>query len=51
MRRLGDPKASVALDVCADLFGEDLDGVAANLDAAIRSAAAPLRPGVTQTTI
>ena len=31
------------LDVYADLFDEDLDNVAANLDAAIRSAAYPLR--------
>lgn len=31
-------KASMTLDVYADLFDEDLDSVAANLDAAIRSA-------------
>ena len=41
---LGHAKASMTLDVYADLFDEDLDDVAANLDAAIRSAAAPLRP-------
>jgi hypothetical protein len=34
----------MTLDVYADLFDEDLDGVAANLDAGIRSAAYPLRP-------
>ena len=43
-RMLGHAKASMTLDVYADLFDEDLDSVAANLDAAIRSAAAPLRP-------
>jgi integrase len=43
-RMLGHAKASMTLDVYADLFDEDLDDVAANLDAAIRSAAAPLRP-------
>jgi integrase len=43
-RMLGHAKASMTLDVYADLFDEDLDNVAANLDAAIRSAAAPLRP-------
>ena len=32
----------MTLDVYADLFDEDLDNVAANLDAAIRSAAHPL---------
>ena len=32
-----------ALDVYVDLFDEDLDSVAANLDAAIKSAAYPLR--------
>jgi hypothetical protein len=36
-------KASMTLDVYADLFDEDPDIVAANLDAAIRSAAYPLR--------
>jgi integrase len=44
-RMLGHAKASMTLDVYADLFDEYLDDVAANLDAAIRSAAAPLRPG------
>jgi integrase len=43
-RMLGHAKASMTLDVYADLFDEDLDDVAANLDAAIRAAAAPLRP-------
>lgn len=43
-RMLGHARASMTLDVYADLFDEDLDGVAAKLDAAIRSAAAPLRP-------
>ena len=42
-RMLGHAKASMTLDVYADLFDEDLDNVAANLDAAIRSAAYPLR--------
>ncbi|HXA90205.1 MAG TPA: hypothetical protein VNW96_16885 [Mycobacterium sp.] len=36
----------MTLDVYADLFDEDLDDVAANLDAAIRSAAYPLRPQI-----
>ncbi|WP_444980247.1 tyrosine-type recombinase/integrase [Mycobacterium kiyosense] len=39
----GDAKASMTLDVYADLFDDDLDAVAANLDAAIESAAARLR--------
>jgi integrase len=43
-RMLGHAKASMTLDVYADLFDEDLDSVASNLDAATRSAAAPLRP-------
>ncbi|MDH6245559.1 integrase [Mycobacterium sp. OTB74] len=43
-RMLGHAKASMTPHVYADLFDEDLDDVAANLDAAIRSAAAPLRP-------
>jgi integrase len=42
-RMLGHAKASMTLDVYAALFDEDLDSVAANLDAAIRSAAYPLR--------
>ena len=42
-RMLGHAKASMTLDVYADLFDEDLDSVAANLDAAIRSTAYPLR--------
>ncbi len=40
---LGQAKASMTLDVYADLFDEDLDGVADRLDAAIKSAADPLR--------
>jgi integrase len=43
-RMLGHAKASMTLDVYADLFDDDLDAVAVNLDAAIQSAAAPLRP-------
>jgi integrase len=39
-RMLGHPKASMTLDVYADLFDTDLDDVAVNLDAAIRAAAA-----------
>lgn len=42
-RMLGHAKASMTLDVYADLFDEDLDGVAARLDVAIKSAADPLR--------
>jgi hypothetical protein len=41
-RMLGHAKASMTLDVYADLFDEDLDSVAANLDEAIRSAAYPV---------
>jgi integrase len=44
-RMLGHAKASMTLDVYADLFDTDLDAVAANLDAAIQSAAYPLRTG------
>jgi integrase len=44
-RMLGHAKASMTLDVYADLFDDDLDAVAANLDAAIKSAAYPLRTG------
>jgi integrase len=44
-RMLGHAKASMTLDVYADLFDEDLDGVARRLDAAIKSAAYPLRTG------
>jgi integrase len=43
-RILGHAKASMTLDTYADLFDTDLDAVAINLDAAIRAAAAPLRP-------
>ena len=42
-RMLGHAKASMTLDVYADLFDEDLDGVADRLDAAIRSTAGGLR--------
>jgi integrase len=42
-RMLGHAKASVTLDVYADLFDEDLDGVADRLDTAIRSTADQLR--------
>jgi integrase len=38
-RMLGHAKASMTLDVYADLFDEDLDGVADRLDTAIRSTA------------
>ena len=48
-RMLGHAKASMTLDVYADLFDADLDDVAANLDAAIRSAAYPLRTGGSET--
>ena len=41
-RMLGHAKASMTLDVYADLFDEDLDSVAANLDAGIRSVAVRL---------
>lgn len=47
-RMLGHAKASMTLDVYADLFDDDLDGVAVSLDAAIKSAAAPLRTKSTQ---
>jgi hypothetical protein len=40
---LGHAKASMTLDVYADLFDEDLDDVAANLDIAICNAAVRLR--------
>ena len=42
-RMLGHAKASMTLDVYADLFDEDLDGVADRLDAAIKSTADGLR--------
>lgn len=43
-RMLGHAKASMTLDVYADLFDDDLDDVADSLDAAIKSAAAvPMR--------
>jgi hypothetical protein len=40
---LGHAKASMTLDVYADLFDDDLDSVADSLDAAIKSAADRLR--------
>ena len=42
-RMLGHAKASMTLDVYADLFDDDLDSVVDSLDVAIRSAADPLR--------
>ena len=45
---LGHAKASMTLDVYADLFDADLDDVAVNLDAAIRAAAAAAREDATQ---
>lgn len=48
-RMLGHAKASMTLDVYADLFDDDLDAVAETLDAAVRSSAAyPLRTGAAQ---
>lgn len=47
-RMLGHAKASMTLDVYADLFDADLDAVAANLDAALDSAAHRLRTGQSQ---
>lgn len=44
-RMLGHAKASMTLDVYTDLFDDDLDSVADNLDAAIRSTADALRTG------
>jgi hypothetical protein len=40
---LGHARATMTLDVYADLFDEDLDVVAGQLDTAIRSAADQLR--------
>jgi integrase len=45
-RMLGHAKASMTLDVYADLFDDDLDAVAVRLDAAIKSAADALRTKV-----
>ena len=42
-RMLGHAKASMTLDVYADLFDDDLDSVADSLDAAIKSTADRLR--------
>jgi hypothetical protein len=42
-RMLGHAKASMMLDTYADLFDEDLEGVAGRLDAAIEAAADALR--------
>jgi integrase len=44
-RMLGHAKASMTLDTYADLFDEDLDGVADHLDAAIQFTADALRTG------
>ncbi len=44
-RMLGHARASMTLDAYADLFDEDLDGVADRLDAAIRATADQLRTG------
>ena len=44
-RMLGHAKASMTLDVYADLFDDDLDVVADQLDTAIRSIADSLRTG------
>lgn len=44
-RMLGHAKASMTLDVYADLFDEDLDNVADRLDTAIRITADQLRTG------
>ena len=44
-RMLGHAKASMTLDVYADLFDEDLDGVAVPLDAAIQICCGRLRTG------
>jgi integrase len=38
-RLLGHAKASITLDIYADLFDEDLDGVMDRLDAAIQATA------------
>ncbi|MGH3524035.1 MAG: site-specific integrase, partial [Mycobacterium sp.] len=42
-RMLGHAKASMTLDVYADLFDDDLDAVAARLNVAIESTADALR--------
>ena len=42
-RMLGHAKASMTLDIYADLFDEDFDGVADRLDAAIQATADALR--------
>ena len=44
-RMLGHAKASMTLDVYADLFDDDLDDVAANLDAAMRADGDPAGTG------
>jgi ribosomal protein L12E/L44/L45/RPP1/RPP2 len=45
---LGHAKASMTLDVCADLSDVDLDDVAVNLHAAIRAAAEAPRKDTSQ---
>jgi integrase len=47
-RMLGHARASLTLDLYADLFDDDLDGVAVRLDAAIRSTADSLRTKATR---
>jgi integrase len=42
-RMLGHARAAMTLDTYADLFDDDLDDVAANLDAAIAAASASLK--------
>jgi integrase len=42
-RMLGHAKVSMTLEIYADLFDENLDGVADRLDAAIKSTADALR--------
>jgi integrase len=44
-RMLGHAKASMTLDVYADLFDDELDGVADGLGAAMKAAADSLRTG------
>jgi integrase len=44
-RTLGHAKASMTLDVYADLFDEDLDEVAGRLDAAIQATSDALQTG------
>jgi hypothetical protein len=50
-RMLGHAKASMTLDVYADLFDDDLDSVANRLDAALKSTAGSLRTKSVQLTL